>query len=330
MNEIECALFDPAFWWKDHWCFDTIVEPINAPWLEIVEMMSEHIVLDEKNTAPMIGFQHYLPPDQAVETKEKDGAIYTKKTGLNVTAFTALPVDFDDGWAINEAINAYRELEFMLATSYSHQAEGKDRFRMVFPLVTPLPVELLATPESITPDVHSIMPDLRTFFPNTGDDSWTDKGRAVFQSSCPAGRHHLARFHHNEGTRLDWRWLNTVSGTKRPPKKVSRLKKLRNQKTPKGKRQIDWNSFNLGRACEDAGIVIQNRGNWTDIQCPWESMHTNATAKAHSSIRHSGQSWGFSCMHKSHGTKTAYDLKQWLLEELGDGKWRNMVHYFDE
>ena len=330
MNKIEYALFNPAFWWKNHWCFDTIVRPSKAPWHEIVEMMSEHIVLEEKNTAPMIGFQQYLTPEQALETKQRNGVVYTKKTGLNVLTFTALPVDFDEGWTIKEAINAYRELEFVLATSYSHQASGEDRFRMVFPLVTPLSVDLLDLPENITPDKVSIMPELRALFPNTGDDSWTDRGRAVFQSSCPEERQHLAKFHHNEGTWLDWRWLSTVSGTKKPRKPISRLQKLRNQKTSRGRRQVNWDTFNLYRACEDAGLVIQERGNWIDIHCPWESLHTNATGKTHSSIRYNGQKWGYSCMHKSHGTKTAYDLKQWLLDELGNGKWRNMVHYCDE
>jgi len=335
--------------------YDNQVEPKQNTWEWMVDFLSKHDKHVMKDAAPLIGFQSWkeLPeretkedfmtgeaivtpyPDEGediiggVEIKYVEGEAFVLRRRENVLTMSCLAIDYDDHWTIKQALTHYRDFEFVLYTSHSHQSAGIDRFRMVFPLVVPIPFNMMMNPNELRTNEETVYPDLHSVFHNTGDASWSNLGRVVFTPSAPPERIHLAEFHHNKGIFMDWRELNRSSGTIKVKKPLTRLQKMKLKTTHKGSRSVQWETFNLEKACQAAGIILNHRGKWIDIECPWAHMHHNATKKNHSSISYNGEKWSFKCQHQSHGNKTAYDLKQHLLDTIGDGQWKNMIQYCD-
>lgn len=314
--------------------YDNAVKPQQANWSYMVSLLSEHLMSQQKNDAPLIGFQSWKSLEEITDEEDvvidKHDELCVRRVQQNITEMSCLAIDFDKNWSIEQALDLYKDEEFVLYTSYSHQSEGVDRFRMIFPLAVPLPIQKMRSPGELTINETTVYPFLHALFENTGDTSWTDLGRVVFVPSAPPWRYNLARFYHNKGYFLDYRDMDQSYGTIKPKRKPTRREEIRRRQTHAGRRNVQWQSFNLERACEAAGIVVKQRGKWTDIECPWKHLHSNHTEANHSSITYNGEKWIFKCMHETHGRKTAYDLKQWLLQTIAKGNWSAMVQFCDE
>ncbi len=335
IRSITYSVFDPAWWCSKTgnsgkpigWVFDNKVKSDTSSWSEICDSFTQpHIIIETKELAPMVAFCEFKSPEDALETKEKKGIVYTAKRGINVHSITAIVLDYENEQVlIEDIVSVYSDYEFVLATSFTHQTEPdhnyRDRFRVILPLKEPIPVEYMRPTAILTPDEMSILPALFDNFPGI-DDSSFDIGRAIYWPSCRAEDTHKARTIINHGTLFDWRALKLTPGTKTPPV-------ARPTKPWTGSGKVDFTTLDLYQACLDAGLVIQNRGNWIDIICPWESEHTNTTTVTHSSIRNDGVEWHWCCQHRSHGKHTG-DLKQWICDSLYEGKWREMRRYCEQ
>lgn len=258
---IEFAMFNGAKRYfnkrkkKWEWAYDRAVEPVEAPWTEIVNALFSVTVIAEKELAPMVSFQTFVPFDEVKDEENRicrkdwrEGPVYTKAIADNVLTLTALTVDMEnERWPIDKFIRTYEDLEFFLGTSFKHESEPDEqyrhRYRAVFPLAEPMPIVHLRDPGLIRGTEWSVLPDLKTWFPGC-DKSTFDRSRCVFVPSCPPERVNQFRAHHNQGTWFDWKdWLgrnNGKLGVPKPPPKPGSIKDIRRREMEKRTRHLTW------------------------------------------------------------------------------------------
>jgi len=123
-----------------------------------------------------------------------EGVPYVWKASINIKSWWMLPVDIDGEMSIEEAVEKFRDYEYVLYTSHSHQSEKKpyDCFRMFFPLSQPMGHEdFISRKKSMEEWVEHL--DLSTL----------SSFRAFYLPSCPRSRQHLKVFKHNVGKFVD-------------------------------------------------------------------------------------------------------------------------------
>jgi len=152
----------------------------DVSWPEIVEMFSEHKVVDGDKTM----MTHFNGCEFNGDRRQD-----------NVVAMHMLVLDYDDGLPIDEAQKLFSEYEHIGYTSYNHQVSknGKppvDKYRVIIPLVTPCPMkdwmEIRHNVETFAPQVD--MASVRLHQPFAIPLARTDGEKLVW---------------HNEGKRLD-------------------------------------------------------------------------------------------------------------------------------
>lgn len=242
---------------KEVWSYDRAVETIEADWTDVIAALSERTIVAEKEIAPMVAFQTFLPFSE-VEGDEKRtafkwgewdaGRIYTKAIAKNVVSLTAITVDMESiHWPIKRFLKIYEDLEFFLGTSYKHASEAdhgyRHRYRAIFPLVTPMPIDCVRAPAFLNPTGHSVLADLKGWFPGC-DKSTFDRSRCVHVPSCPEDRKNDFLTVHNKGAWFDWdNWLRKEQGTKgakKSPPKAGTLAAMKAEQMNRRARVLQW------------------------------------------------------------------------------------------
>lgn len=95
-------------------------------------------VIKDKDRCPLAIFGTPVSnPEHDMETGKM------RCIGANVDSLQAFALDYDNGLSIEQFMDEYRDRRFSLYTSYSYGIKEGDRFRVVIPLATPMPCDLL-------------------------------------------------------------------------------------------------------------------------------------------------------------------------------------------
>lgn len=102
------------------------------------ETLANPPVMTQKDRCPLAIFG---TPVAGAELDLETG--HMRCIGANVHSLQALALDYDSGVTIEQFKDEYAGIQFSLYTSYSYGVKPGDRFRVIVPLVAPLPCELL-------------------------------------------------------------------------------------------------------------------------------------------------------------------------------------------
>lgn len=127
--------------------WDNAVVPLETTWdtFRAVILQGHEVALD-KESAKLFNACEY----RSAETIGADAnlRVFSMETAQwcarrladNVLTVTMLILDYDGGLSLEAAKERFRDFEYVAYTSFSHHAEpGQDRFRVVFPLISPIP-----------------------------------------------------------------------------------------------------------------------------------------------------------------------------------------------
>lgn len=108
-----------------------------SAWLDLLK---DPPVFPDKDRAPLAIYGTMSSSPEGVDV---GGMMRPRCTGANVDSIFALQLDYDDGITIRQFAEQYSRYRWTLYTSYSYGYKPNDRFRVVMPLATPMPCELL-------------------------------------------------------------------------------------------------------------------------------------------------------------------------------------------
>lgn len=119
--------------------YSKVMEAREATEDQFVEMVEHPQVIPDKSRAPLAIYGTMVPePELDVESG------LPRCTGNNVESIHALQLDYDSGMSVDEFRERYSGMRWHLYTSHGYKyKQGADRFRVVVPLETPLPCDLL-------------------------------------------------------------------------------------------------------------------------------------------------------------------------------------------
>jgi hypothetical protein len=162
-------------------------------WQEFISALNFHRIVAAKTDVPLIA------PILYKTASETDDLINgnTRRCANNVVSWHMLPVDIDSNFTISEAIDRFRDYEYILFTTFSHQMDKDseracDRFRMFFLLAAPVQNQ----------DVITRKMAINRFI--TGLDQCSlSQSQSFYIPSCPIHMADKAVFKHNQGKKLD-------------------------------------------------------------------------------------------------------------------------------
>lgn len=195
--------------------YDNLVQPMEATWSSFSESLtSGHAVSDEpKLSLPCFSAWRYKDvsdptidhgTDSDGNALEQFSITHTRRIQGNLVEMTMLVLDFDGELPISEVQSKFGDLEYLCYTSLNHRIEEEDKFRVVFPLASPMPVadfrRLSAAIE------HWLAKDRAVRV----DESTLDIGRVFILPATRDDRRPLAQAWRNEGEPLDWRSFESI------------------------------------------------------------------------------------------------------------------------
>ena len=132
----------------------------NADWNHALE---HPLIVPDKDHAPLAIYGTLVDSPELDTDSGRPRVI-----GANVASLFAIQLDFDSGKSIDEFAEEHASLQWSLYTSYSHGfKEGGDRFRVIIPLKSPMPCDLLGC--------QRVRKSLMFNFPGTDQSCW-DRG----------------------------------------------------------------------------------------------------------------------------------------------------------
>ena len=289
------SYFDPAHWWADgkpepKWVYDNKVKQTDLDWSSVSELLSTHLTVEVKQQTPLFnGARWKSLDDPSSDLVEYHGVQYIRKSEVNMVETTLLILDYDDGTSMDDVIDDLQEWTHCGYTSHSHN-NTRDKFRVVIPLLTPIPAYLLNPKGS-----QSILPALGELFNNIDETSF-DRSRAFFFPSCPQSTKHLAFTWNVSGRLFDWTIL----------KVTERVLPIR---------EYDDVSADIVGLFKQSGLYLnKGSGHRHDALCPWRDNHTHDVDTGFSIW--DGQ--GFKCLHSHCKTKTYQDLVAYFVDSVGE------------
>lgn len=198
--------------------YDNRVDPIGCIdlyWEELVEQFNDHSIVKKKDESPLISPVKFKTIEETTIYAEyteseasrgwgKEGELkldtegnpFTWKGAVNIKEWFMLPVDIDEGFTIVDAIKKYKDYEYILYTSFSHQTGDvpKDKFRILFPLFRPV------SAKDFEYRRHSIAEWLGAA---SYDESSLARFRGFYLPSCTKENYNNGVIYHNEGQLLD-------------------------------------------------------------------------------------------------------------------------------
>lgn len=127
--------------------WDNCVVPLETTWNDFRDVILDgHVVRDDRQGIKLFNASEYKPvqllsdkPETWVYDEDTDRR-YTRRLKENVLAVTMLILDYDGGMSLGEARERFKDYEYVGYTSFRHlMKEDVEKFRLVFPLATPIP-----------------------------------------------------------------------------------------------------------------------------------------------------------------------------------------------
>lgn len=188
-------------------------------WDEFIDFIQDsHVVVENKELRPLFNATRFKTLDQCIEENKDDirfdrnsNSYVVARRQKNAVEVELLIIDYDGDVSIEEAMNRYKDYEYVGYTSYRHQdEEGLDRFRLIFPLVQPIPSHKVIDKNGNELDkgVFYDLSDAIMEFAPLSDPAILNGIQIFYLPSAPKRRIHLAKTWRNKGKVLDWtKWI---------------------------------------------------------------------------------------------------------------------------
>ncbi|ONA10948.1 hypothetical protein [Burkholderia pseudomallei] len=191
--------------------YDNKVKPVHTSWNDFADFLvaGHPVVSRDKLLLPSFSAWRYKRIDDPTidhGTDPKTGkplkrfsATHVRRLKSNLVEMSMLVIDFDGGMAIDSVQSRFGEYEYTCSTSLRHRFEDKDRFRVVFPLATPMPRE----------EFQRLYPAIAKWINDDGryvaDEATYVMGQVFVLPAVYEGDIAKARAWRNTGKLLDWR-----------------------------------------------------------------------------------------------------------------------------
>lgn len=148
---------------------------------------------------------------------------YTRRLADNVESVGLLILDYDGTVSLEDAKDRFREYEYVAYTSFRHRmGNATDRFRIVFPLATPIPASARFTDCDDLID-GAAWYELETALKNFAGDCDPVSFRCnqfYYLPAAPRDQISQAQVWHNNGKLLDWTSWGRTPTPKRTPNEI--------------------------------------------------------------------------------------------------------------
>lgn len=152
----------------------------------------EHIELADKTDASFIIPIKFMLLDPEPAVDKSTGEIFLGRRIVNAVHVEMIQIDIDGGMTIQEFINQFKSLEFILVSSYRHLDGIKHKFHVYLPLREPMLAEAFRKSKA----------SLVKMFPMADPVSFT-LTQGFFKPSCPIGSKVDSVHYRNRGSWLD-------------------------------------------------------------------------------------------------------------------------------
>jgi transposase len=134
--------------------WDNAVVPLEVTWETFRDViLSGHTIADAKEGVKLFNASEYKPLEALggdgnfIVYDEANDQFRARRLADNVVAVTMLILDYDGGMSLQSARERFKDYEYVAYTSFSHRREKDvDRYRMVFPLASPIPADAMFSP----------------------------------------------------------------------------------------------------------------------------------------------------------------------------------------
>lgn len=194
-------------------------------WDEFVSfILEEHTVSATKDSLPLFNATRFKSLDEVIKENregyredQNDGTLIVRRRQQNVISVELLILDYDGTLTLDEAIERFKEYEYVGYTSYGHmQKPGVHKFRLIFPLTHPIPAHRTVGDYGNLIDQGDYL-DLSEAimqFAPACDPAILKPTQPYYIPSAPPERIHLAKNWRNIGRVLDWtKWKRNESYT---------------------------------------------------------------------------------------------------------------------
>lgn len=278
------------------WCFDwQLRNSLTCSFEDLCEYLETAPVPEYKDKLAGHWFNFLrtrpdLPAATVLKRNQRD-----QFSGLSV-----LTLDFDGGLSIEEFIDRFSVLSYLLYTTHSHlspEKRFKPCFRVLVQLSSLIPLHLLDAPSV---NAASIKPALLELFEGV-DESCFEPPRAFYRPGRrPGAEFVLLR---NEGLPLDYRDLELTPPLVRPPP-APRFVDLSQPHAELIRYSLDLYAF-----FEHKGWLGSTSNGHLAVTCPNEAQHSNTGRDGASQLSNYAGTWHFNCYHgHCGGTKWVTDL----------------------
>jgi hypothetical protein len=161
-------------------------------WEDVALALSEHQIIENKEDIQLITPASFLSYEDAIRFNDYGNQILVKRCKENLDKWYMLPIDIDGEMTIDEAKKRYNDYEYVLYTSYNHQVNGIDKFRLFLPLKTPVTNEVM----------HAKIGNIKTWI-HGADKTTTSQSRQFYLPSCSSKNKDKCYSYHNKGKFLD-------------------------------------------------------------------------------------------------------------------------------
>lgn len=290
-------------------------------WPEMVELFSAHSVETNKDGLSFNCCKFKTEDYRPAEFEEKDfitdeiierrpimtgGVTHVGRYRDNVIEYDCLVFDYDGDIGLEEAVEIFSSYTHLGYTSYNHVVKGNDRFRVILPLKSPIPLDELDRRKK------SILE-----FSRDDDRSTLNIARLFYMPSHAAGNEEHAFVWNIDGVLCDWHDFKAeeVVTTALPVRTVAGVKS--------GAGKVIWESFDIVQFFKDNGLYVKPTGSGKhNVKCP-NINHEGGGTVIFDALP--GEFARFYCAHKSCVGFKFYDhfreklgkgwMKDWCLRE---------------
>lgn len=185
---------------------DNRVQDADITWEELVGLLSTgHQPLPDKFSAPAFNAVRYIDLNTALHQKSgfntdhDSGRPFVQRLRENILEVNALVLDYDDTLSIAEAMQRFKDYEYVGYTSWGHmETKGVEKFRLVIRLTKPIPARI-----GKRNDWQEITAAIR-HFAGPCDPKCLNPNQIYFIPTTHSSRIRHASVWHNKGGALDW------------------------------------------------------------------------------------------------------------------------------
>ena len=248
--------------------YEGITERLDeVTWDEFVSFISSgHIPTADKKSTPLFNASRFKPLQQVVKENangyfhNKSDELVVRRTKKNVIELELLILDYDGGMSLDDAKEHFKAYEYVGYTSYNHLADNKThKFRLVFPLSCPIPVQKTSSEIVIYEELSS---SIEHFAPRC-DQVVLNPTQAYFWPSAPAERISVSQVWTNKGEVVDWKKWEV----NKPDQNI--LTKSQSEEKVNGKLSKNLNPHQIFKHKKGSVTANEVQGIIQNVSCPF-------------------------------------------------------------